>query len=383
MNLYFHYPFCVSKCPYCDFNSYCNLNIDKDLLLQVYIKEMEFYGKNNKKIDAIFFGGGTPSLMEGDFVSKILEKMFTIFDVDSSCEISLEANPNSITLEKMKTYKKAGINRLSIGVQSLRNDDLKLLGRIHNRNEAIEAVEIVQNIFGNRYSIDMIHSRPNQKLSDWEIELKEAVALSPYHVSAYQLIVEKSTPFYKNKIQIPNEDLSLDFLNLTRDILEDNKLQFYEISNYARTGYECRHNMNYWQNGEWIGVGAGAHGRINTDNFVDGYRIRYATENIKNPNKWLNYVLQKGRGYFRKKYLSRKEFIEEFVLMGLRIREGLEVKNMQKNLNENFSVLNIDSLNMLKNNGLLEFDLNCENIKLTREGFMFLNSIIVKLLTKC
>ncbi|HSQ98105.1 MAG TPA: radical SAM family heme chaperone HemW [Rickettsiales bacterium] len=373
LSIYIHYPFCKSKCPYCDFNSYCNIKIDEETLIKAYLNELNFYKNiiSNANIETIYFGGGTPSLMSEKLLSKILE---AIGKTNKNCEISLEANPNSITFEKLKNFKNIGINRLSIGIQSLYDEDLKNLGRIHNRQDALNAIKSAQEIFNNRYSIDLIYARPNQTINNWKKELEEAIKLSPFHLSLYQLIIEKGTPFHKNKIQVPNDDTSIGLYNTTYEILEKNNIHFYEISNYAKTGFECKHNMVYWQNGNWLGIGAGAHSRLDIEN------QRYTIENIKNPTKWVENCLTKGHGKSNKHTLSQQEIIEEFILMGLRIKDGIDIKNLQKNIKcESFyDILNKPNIDFLTKNNFIEA--NTDRIKIKKDSFLLLNSIIEKIL---
>jgi len=341
-----------------------------------YLKELDYYVDliSKRCVSTIYFGGGTPSLMSGKLLSKIIQKISAIGNVSNNCEITLEANPNSINFNKLNDFKKIGVNRLSIGVQSLLDKDLKMLGRIHSRIDAIESIKNAQKIFGDRYSIDLIYTRPNQNLDEWIKELAEAIQLSPFHISLYQLIIEKGTPFYKNRVKLPDEDLSAEFYNTTRDILEGNRLNFYEISNYAKNGYESKHNMTYWTNGEWIGIGAGAHGRINKGS------NRYAIQNLRNPVKWLKRCNQLSNGISIKSKLSTQEIIDEFVLMGLRIKNGIELSNLQRNLEVNnlYQILNKKNIEMLSKNGLISA--NAKNIKINSKGFLLLNSIIAKIL---
>ncbi len=376
LSIYIHYPFCKSKCPYCDFNSYCNIKVDEEKLLQAYLNEIEHYEKviANKNINTIYFGGGTPSLMSEKLLSNIFEKINKVGKINTNCEISLEANPNSIAFDKLKSFKNIGINRLSIGVQSLNNNDLKRLGRIHDRQDALNAIKLAQKIFNDKYSIDLIYARPNQAVNDWKKELDEAVVLSPFHISLYQLIVEKGTAFYKNKIQTPNDDVSIDLYNITYEVLEKNNIKFYEISNYAKKGYECKHNLVYWQNGNWLGIGAGAHSRL------DIGEKRYAIENIKNPEKWVESCSTKNSGKSKKYSLSDREIIEEFVLMGLRIRNGINIKNLQKNIKcESFyDVLSRENIDFFVKEGFIVA--NDNRIRINKNNFILLNSIIEKVL---
>lgn len=375
ISIYIHYPFCKSKCPYCDFNSYCNLKIDEKELIKAYFNEIEYYKDiiKDKVIDTIYFGGGTPSLMSEKLLSNIMNKINSLYKINKNCEISLESNPNSINYEKLKSFKDIGINRLSIGVQSLIDRDLKFLGRIHNRNEAIEAINTAQKIFNDKYSIDLIYGRPNQNLKEWKNELNEAIQLSPFHISLYQLIIEKGTPFYRNKVQTPNEDIATKLYEETNNILEKNNIFQYEISNYAKNGYECKHNLVYWNNGEWIGIGAGAHGRININ------QKRYSIQNLKKPLNWLDKTLKNKNGISIKKLLSKQEIIEEYLIMGLRIKDGIKIKNLQKNIDCNnfYDILDKENIEFLAKLNLI--NANDKNIKLTKKGFLLLNSVIEKL----
>lgn len=376
LSIYIHYPFCKSKCPYCDFNSYCNIKIDEEKLLQAYLNEIEFYKKiiQENNIKTIYFGGGTPSLMSENLLFKIFEKINQIGKINKNCEISLEANPNSIIFEKLKNFKNIGINRLSIGVQSLYDEDLKKLGRIHNREDVLNAINSAQKIFNDRYSIDLIYARPNQTIESWKNELEEAVKLSPFHISLYQLIVEKGTAFYKNKIKVPNDNLCIDLYNLTGEILEKNDIKFYEISNYAKKGYECKHNLVYWQNGNWLGIGAGAHSRLDIND------KRVGIENIKDPQKWVENCLTNRCGKNKKYSLSEREIIEEFVLMGLRIKSGINIKDLQKNVKfDNFyDILNKKNIEFLAKEKFIKTTDN--KIRINKKCFVLLNSIIEKIL---
>lgn len=375
ISIYIHYPFCKSKCPYCDFNSYCNLKIDEKELIKVYLNEIEYYKDiiKDKIINTIYFGGGTPSLMSEKLLSNIINKINSLYKINKNCEISLESNPNSINYEKLKSFKDIGINRLSIGVQSLIDEDLKFLGRIHNKNEAIEAINNAQKIFNDRYSIDLIYGRPNQNLKEWKDELNKAIQLSPFHISLYQLIIEKGTPFYRNKVQTPNEDIATKLYEETHNILEKNNIFQYEISNYAKNGYECKHNLVYWNNGEWIGIGAGAHGRININ------QKRYSIQNLKKPLNWLDKTLKNKNGISIKKLLSKQEIIEEYLIMGLRIKDGIKIENLQKNIDCNnfYDILDKNNIEFLAKLNLI--NANDKNIKLTKKGFLLLNSVIEKL----
>ena len=238
---------------------------------------------------------------------------------------------------------------------------------------AIEAINNAQKIFNDRYSIDLIYGRPNQNLKEWKEELNEAIKLSPFHISLYQLIIEKGTPFYRNKVQTPNEDIATKLYEETNNILEKNNICQYEISNYAKNGYECKHNLVYWNNGEWVGIGAGAHGRININ------QKRYSIQNLKKPLNWLDKTLKNKNGISIKKLLSKQEIIEEYLIMGLRIKDGIKIENLQKNIDCNnfYDILDKENIEFLTKLNLIHANEN--NIKLTKKGFLLLNSVIEKL----
>lgn len=383
LSLYIHYPFCLSKCPYCDFNSYKISNINEEDYLKAYCKELEYYHDllGKRKINTIFFGGGTPSLMSVNFLKSIFEKINSLWCIDDNIEISMEANPTTVEINKFQEFKNIGINRLSIGIQSLKDDELKFFGRIHSRDDGIRAIRVAQKVFKDRYSIDLIYARPNQNLNSWINELEEAINLSPFHISLYQLLIEEGTIFYKNKIKTLDDNNAIILYDKTNEILEKNNLYLYEVSNYAQKGYECKHNLNYWNSGEWVGIGAGAHGRICIPNkFINNYKERILIENIKLPQKWLLSILKNGCGYEIFEKLSKEEFIEEIILMGLRKKDGINVENIKNYLKTNNikEILNQKNLNFLKNNNYIDIDDN--SIKVNMNYFNILDSIIERLL---
>lgn len=381
-SLYIHYPFCLSKCPYCDFNSYKITDINQENFLKAYLDELKYYHNflKNRKIKTIFFGGGTPSIMSIHFLEKILNQINFLWGIDEDIEISMEANPTTFEIKKFQDFKSLGVNRLSIGVQSLNDDELKFFGRIHNREEAINAIKIAEKIFLDKYSIDLICARPNQDFNKWKEELNEAIKLSPFHISLYQLIIEEGTVFYKNKVKTLDDKKSAELYKITNDILEQNNIFAYEVSNYAKNGYECKHNLNYWDSGEWLGIGAGVHSRICfNDYFQDDYKVRTCIENIKFPNKWVENVAKNGCGCENKYELKREEFIEEIILMGLRkingiflnkIKDYLKIENVEDILNKKF-------IEFLKDENFIE--VSKDRIKINKDSFIILDSIIEKL----
>jgi putative oxygen-independent coproporphyrinogen III oxidase len=359
-SLYIHWPFCKSKCPYCDFNSHVNEKIEFDRWQAAYLRQIEYYsnrhcerpagawqsrknwiassampprndGNEKLKIDTIFFGGGTPSLMKPEMVKAILEKVKKEFEVEKDIEVTLEANPSSSETEKFRDFKSAGINRVSIGVQSFDEDNLKFLGRRHDRKQAIHAIESAGNIFGN-FSFDLIYALPAQNTDNWGKELDFALSFGSPHISLYQLTIEKGTPFYadhnKGKFKLPEEELQTELYLLTLEKCKKAGLERYEISNFAKRGFESRHNLNYWLQNDYIGIGPGAHGRIEEGDKGSGTRV--ATMDIHHPGNWLEAVEAKGHGTQTTEILSRKEILEELIFMGLRIREGIKLNKFEE-----------------------------------------------------
>ena len=249
--VYIHWPFCMAKCPYCDFNSHVRESIDEQKWCAAYVRALDYYAAlvPNREVVSVFFGGGTPSLMSSDTVFAILDKVQQCWPMRAGCEITMEANPTSVEAAKFRAFRGAGVNRVSIGVQSFDEDALKFLGREHSVLEAIDAIEIAADAF-DRFSFDLIYALPNQNLKNWREQILKAQKFKPDHLSVYQLTIEKSTPFYmqhkKGVFEIPDEDLASDFYMLTQDVMEEYGLPAYEVSNHARAGQESQHNMIYW-----------------------------------------------------------------------------------------------------------------------------------------
>ncbi len=267
LGIYIHWPYCRSKCPYCDFYKQVCKNVPQDEIVSDYLKELDSYHQltSNRKVGSIFFGGGTPSLMEPKQISRLIDYIAKLWSLDSKVEISLEANPNSDYPQMFQNLHQAGINRLSLGVQALSDEDLRFLGRTHNLKQAYQAIDEVLQNFDN-HSIDLIYARPKQTLSAWEAELKQAASLGLKHISLYQLTIEEGTVFAKKGILPLDEDLATEMYLLTEDILAPLGYQKYEVSNYAQAGFESKHNLLYWTGGEYIGVGPSAHGRLTVFN---------------------------------------------------------------------------------------------------------------------
>jgi oxygen-independent coproporphyrinogen-3 oxidase len=320
--VYIHWPYCVSKCPYCDFNSHVGAGTDHVRWRAVYAKELRYYAAllPARRVTSVFFGGGTPSLMEAGTVSAVLGEIARYWQLAENVEITLEANPNSAEAGKFEEFRKAGVNRLSLGVQSLRDEALKFLGRAHDASEARRAIVLARENFP-RFSFDLIYARADQTLASWENELCEALTLADGHISLYQLTIEPGTQFHTRhqrgeKLTAPEEDTARMY-ELTQDILESAGLPAYEISNHARKGQESRHNLAYWRYEDYIGIGPGAHGRYAAGG------TRFATENHRAPEVWLDHVEREGAGSRLRDEIDEATAKLEALLMGLRLDEGI------------------------------------------------------------
>lgn len=332
--VYIHWPFCAQKCPYCDFNSHVRFGgWDEDRFLAAYLRELDWVaqkidptrGASSRSVSSIFFGGGTPSLMKPQTVGAILDHIAKLWPVARDAEITLEANPGSVEAGRFQGYRAAGVNRVSMGLQSLRDSELKKLGRIHTVAEAKAALAIARNTF-ERYSFDLIYARPGQTSSEWREELREALDLAGDHISLYQLTIEPDTPYAAlhaaGKLVVPDEDAALALYEITQELTAQKELHAYEISNHARSGAESRHNLLYWRYGEYAGIGPGAHGRL----LAQGRRVATVAE--RNPEQWASRVEANGHGYTEQTTLSRIEEADEMLLMGLRLGEGVDLDRL-------------------------------------------------------
>ncbi len=367
ISIYIHWPFCKSLCPYCDFNSHIMNEIDETQWREAYLKEIEYFKREiiGKKVKSIFFGGGTPSLMPVKIISSILESINSISDI-SDAEITLEANPTSSDSKKFKAFKDVGINRLSLGIQSFLDNDLKFLGREHNSLEAKDVINLAAGIFDN-FSFDLIYGRPNQTLKSWENELKEAINFGSPHISLYQLTIEKGTPFYKmhknGEFILPSLDLSADLFELTSDILKSNNFGRYEISNYSKKGFASIHNLCYWHYDDYVGIGAGAHSRISNGNNKQSIMM------LHRPDKWLESTFQNGNGIQKIEDLTLDQQIYEMVMMNLRIDSGIfEDKLFSKTGKKFDQIFSIDEILKLEKIHLLKYSKDIQNITLTENG---------------
>lgn len=382
--IYIHYPYCLSKCPYCDFNSHVSQTIDFSGLKQAYQNELSYFAHQviDKNISTIFFGGGTPSLMPITLVENILTTIHKLFKVDNNAEISLEANPTSVEADKFQELKKIGINRLSLGIQALNDDDLKFLGRQHNAIEAQNSIKMAQKYFEN-FSFDLIYARPKQTLQNWQDELQKALQYQSPHLSLYQLTIEKGTKFYtqyqQQKFLLPDENLASNLYESTNEIMEKFGYQHYEISNYAKSGFQCRHNLGYWQSKDYIGVGAGAHSRI----FVKNKGLRQAIIMEHEPNNWIKKSIDQQAGIQSIYDITKSELIEEFFLMGLRLDSGVLASDFYHLTKLNLlEIFNQKKLNFLLQNNFLKIKKTVNDVQIFIPNSLLIlsQSIILKLI---
>ncbi len=377
--IYIHWPFCKSKCPYCDFNSHVHDKIDHERWKAAYLREMDYWADLTKGqvVDTVFFGGGTPSLMQADTVAEILAGIQKRWHVSNNWEVTLEANPTSFETEKFKAFYAAGVNRVSIGVQSLNEDDLKFLGREHNPAQAKFAIEQAQKIFP-RVSFDLIYARPKQILDAWRDELAEAIKMASGHMSLYQLTIEQGTPFHtrhaRGEFKIPEQDLAADLYDMTQDMMGAANMPAYEISNHARVGDESRHNLIYWRYDDYAGIGPGAHGRLTQSG------NKFATRAHRAPDIWLDKVDADGHGLHPFEPVNNLAKLQEALMMGLRLREGVPYQRLEKAYGGTVNdVIPLSKIVHLVKEGILEHNQEC--IKTTPQGFKCLNAVLGYLLT--
>lgn len=369
--LYLHWPFCQAKCPYCDFNSHVVARIDQKAWEAAYLSEISRLGTltEGRVLRSVFFGGGTPSMMDPDLVDAVITRIRATWPLANDIEITLEANPTSVEAGRFEGYRDAGVNRVSMGIQALNDADLKALGRLHSRKEAIHAFDIARSVF-DRVSFDLIYARQGQSLTAWETELREALTYAIDHLSLYQLTIEDGTAFgdryAAGKLRgLPDDDLSADMYALTQDICAAAGFDGYEVSNHARAGSESLHNQIYWRYGDYAGIGPGAHGRLT----LNGQR--YATEAGLAPLAWLSQVQKSGNGDKSHDILDTDAQATERLLMGLRMREGV--------LLERIDVKKLSSkISMLTDIGMIGAD--TERLFVTDAGRPVLNAVLRTLL---
>lgn len=408
LSIYVHWPFCLSKCPYCDFNSHVVDSIDHANWLRAYEQELDYFASviKGKYIRSIFFGGGTPSLMQPSVVAGIIAKIAKLGIVDCQTEITLEANPTSFEIAKFKDFKVAGVNRVSIGVQALREEDLKKLGRQHDSIQAKKAIEAAAALFS-RISFDLIYARSGQTLTAWQDELTEAMNFAKGHISLYQLTIEKGTPFYKlfhtGKLVLPSNELAADMYEWTLEYLASKGYDRYEISNYALEGQQCQHNLAYWHYDEYLGIGPGSHSRLrNFSNYQQCEEQQLTASAPKvpvtiptvhslvmhyQPEKWLKSVNELGQAIQSMRLLAKEEVLQEIFMMGLRLKEGINMARLKQLTGYDIlEVINQPMVESYNNLGLLRLPAsfvssgNSNNLSLTDKGLMLHNYIVPRLL---
>jgi oxygen-independent coproporphyrinogen-3 oxidase len=373
--VYVHWPFCLSKCPYCDFNSHVrHAPIDEPRFVRAFAAEIAATAQRapERTVSTIFFGGGTPSLMQPSTIAAILDAIARHWSVADDVEVTLEANPTSVEATRFLGYRAAGVNRVSLGVQALDDAALAALGRLHSAREALDAVAIARTVF-ERYSFDLIYARPQQTAQDWARELARAIDEAAEHLSLYQLTIEAETPFAAlhaaGKLAIPDGDTARTLYDTTQEICGAHGLPAYEISNHARPGAECRHNLVYWRAHEYAGIGPGAHGRLD----IGGARRATATE--KRPETWLMRVEALGHGLVTDETLTRTEQGDEFLLMGLRLAEGIDPGRFSALSGRPLDPIRISHL---AQEGALEMTPD-GRLRVTQSGFPVLDAVVADL----
>jgi len=379
--VYIHWPFCHKKCPYCDFNSHVRDQIDQSGFGNAIITELktmaEISGFHGKPLDSVFFGGGTPSLMEAEIAGRILNTITSLFSVSEQCEITLEANPTFIEADRLQAFRDQGINRLSLGIQSLKDDQLAFLGRQHSAAEASEALAKAQHIFP-RVSADFIYALPDQKLDEWQQQLSQILDLGCDHLSLYQLTLEQGTAFYslakRGRLTMLDETMALDQFLLTQEMCESRGMSAYEVSNHATPGQESRHNLIYWRGGDWLGAGPGAIGRF----WHPENRQRVETRARKDPDGWREDVSRQGHGLSHHQGEDVTDYASEAVMMGLRLREGIRLNKIESLAGPRSEWLDEDEVGYLCDQGLLSFHDDC--LTLTDDGKTVMNTVIGRIL---
>ena len=376
LGIYIHIPFCVKKCPYCDFTSFTPETLPEDQYIKALIREIEVRRKadveEEASVETVYFGGGTPSLLSPNSVKNLLiaiSKEFTLKEP----EITIEANPGTVDFDKLKGFRDAGVNRLSIGIQSLNDRLLSVLGRIHNRKEALNAYESARKAGFENIGIDLIHSVPGESLPDWEGDLKEAISLRPEHISAYNLTVEEETHFFhqqeKGLLALPKEEEQVAMFLETERILENAGYEHYEVSNYAIPGFRSRHNQIYWKGGEYLGLGVSAHSYIKKD-----WGIRQA--NTSNLEEYFKLIKEKGNAIIEEEALIKEKAMGEAVFLGLRMMEGIDLSYFKDRFGIGIEEAYPDAVKDLMEDGLLES--GGGHLRLTKKGILFLNDVSVR-----
>ncbi len=373
--IYVHWPFCLSKCPYCDFNSHVAASVDMAVWQDAFLRALEWFARRTpgRTVSSVFFGGGTPSLMPPQLAGAVLDRIAALWSLDPDAEITLEANPTSSEAGRFRDFATAGINRLSLGIQALDDEALRLLGRTHTVAEAVDAWEAARTCFP-RTSFDLIYGRPGQTPRHWEEELGRALSLEPAHLSAYQLTMEPETPFFRlherGRLVLPEEDAALTMFRITGEMTEAAGLPRYEVSNHAMPGEECRHNLLYWRHGEYAGIGPGAHSRLVPEHGSG----RLALQGVRHPQRWLARAAD--GGIEEEISLTPQEQATEYLLMALRTREGADLRRLAALGWESGTA---EAVELLERQGLA-YHPAPERLAVTQEGLPLLDRIILELL---
>ncbi len=377
--LYVHWPFCLSKCPYCDFNSHVRESVDQARWRGALLRELDHVAAllPGATVTSVFFGGGTPSLMPPETAAAVIDRAAARWTLAPDAEITLEANPTSTEAARLKDFRAAGVNRVSLGVQALDDDALRFLGREHDTAEARQAVALAQRVMP-RSSFDLIYARPGQTAAAWRAELTEALSFAGDHLSLYQLTIEKGTPFWRQEREgaftLPDDDTARSLYDLTQEATEAAGFAAYEVSNHARGGDACRHNLAYWRYDDYVGIGPGAHGRIRP--VGEG---RHATRQHAGPESWLAAVERDGHGTAEARSIDPDEQAREMVMMGLRLSEGVSEAHLtQRTGCDPDRVIDRDGLVRLVEAGYLER--RDGRLRATSTGRPLLNSLLIELL---
>lgn len=381
--VYIHWPFCKKKCPYCDFNSHVSDAVDHKRWAEVLEANIESFARltDEKQVSSIFFGGGTPSMMEADTIAACIEAVQANWQVSNDFEVTFEANPTSSAAQKFEDFRAAGVNRISVGVQSFDNEALRFLGREHSAEEAKDVIAMARSIFP-RASFDLIYGRPEQSLDQWRGELKHALAFNPDHISVYQLTIEEGTQFHtqhqRGDFIMPDSDVEAQFYDVTQEVLNAAGLPAYEVSNHAKQGEESRHNISYWRYNDYIGIGPGAHGR-----FVSGGK-RMTTRGHKAPEVWLSkakdgYVKNGSDCGYKTESIDDDTAFEEALMVGLRLSEGIDIVHLQEKTGRKFEdYIDQRKLGQLIDEGYISYEQ--DRVTCTMQGIKTLNSLLLYLL---
>ena len=374
LGLYVHIPFCVKKCGYCDFLSWCGTSEEKETYVQALLKEIESYREfaRGYRVSTVFVGGGTPSVLEAGQMEGVLGNIQEVFELEKKPEITLEMNPGTVTEEKLQCYKENGVNRLSIGLQSVKNEKLEVLGRIHSYEEFLESYELALKAVFTNISVDLISSIPGQKLEEWKEELAALSALSPEHISVYQLIIEAETPFYEKYAEheelLPDEEESREIYLWTGSFLKEQGYEQYEISNYAKPGKESRHNLKYWERGDYLGLGLGAASMVRNIRMSNTKDMKTYLERCGQPKTMREDV----------QFLEEARQMEEFMFLGLRKTRGVSRKEFRRIFGQEMDMVYEKALHKCLENGMLKE--HKDRVYLSEEGVLLSNAVLSEFL---